>query len=648
MASTVPHTVQVSRRSLAWYAQRLRVMGPGEALHRVAEQCTLKMLEAQHRLGRLRSPQIARDMSRFSFCFGSSQQLPELPWSFELDETAVELLLSGKLFVLGHEWGWNPQRSVWHEAPDTHRQWPQVFFSRIPYREGNPFGDVRIAWEPSRLQHLVALGLLARGANEDLRRRAVSLLETQFLSWIDANPPLTGIHYISVMECGLRILAVCHAVDLVRGWLQHPDRLWPALVECVWGHAELIRKRLSIYSSAGNHTIAEAAALVYAGTLFPEMPESQVWRTVGLSLLEQEAPRQILPDGGGAEQTFWYQRFISDLYGLVVTLLKHRDGSVSTIIEDAFHRSRVFLDALGAKEDPPPSIGDGDGGYALSPFLDFSTAPKIPPAGLTSFEASGYSVIRSPSMNQQQLIFDHGPLGLAPCFAHGHADALSVTFRLAGQEVLLDPGTYTYTGDHVWRNYFRGTRAHNTVVVDHLDQAVQETAFMWSQPFHAQAIVKEESTDGVVTVLAYHNGYMKRTGVTHWRAVLYAPPYSWLVWDRLTGDGVHHVELNWHLGIAPSAQAGFYVLSCETQILSLVVQGGTNTLHCGEVEPRSGWRSSRYGVKEPIATLRTEYTGALPHEFTTHISIGADDATAEPFVDRLSDLRRLIDETTTR
>jgi hypothetical protein len=623
-------------------------MGPGEVLHRVAEQCTLKMLEAQHRFGRLRSPQIAGDLSRFSFCLGSSQQLPELPWSFELDDPSIESLLGGKLFVLGHEWTWSPQCSVWHEAPDTHRQWPQLFFSRIPYREGNPFGDVRVAWEPSRLQHLVALGLLARGANEDLRRRAVSLLETQFLSWIDANPALTGIHYISVMECGLRILALCHALDLVRGWLQHPNRVWPALVECVRGHAELIRKRLSIHSSAGNHTIAEAAALVYAGSLFPEMPESQAWRSAGLSLLEQEAPHQILSDGGGAEQTFWYQRFISDLYGLVLTLLKHRHGSVSRTIEDAFHRSRVFLDALGAKEDPLPSIGDADGGYALSPFLDFSSTAKIYPAALASFDISGYSVIRRPPMNQQQLIFDHGPLGLPPCYAHGHADALSVTFKFAGQDVLLDPGTYTYTGDRAWRNYFRSTRAHNTVVVDQMDQAAQETSFMWSQPYQTQVVLKEQSPDGAITILAQHDGYVKRAGVIHWRAIVSVPPHSWLVWDRLTGQGVHHLELNWHLGIEPSVEAGLHILSFGENSICLVVEGGTNTIHRGDLEPKSGWRSRRYGFKEPISTLRTTYTGSLPHEFTTHIHIGVGAINAESLVHRLLELRKIVDETYTR
>lgn len=647
MSSTVQPTSSVLRRNLSWYAQRLRVMRPSEVLHRVTEQCTLKILEAQHRLGLLGGYDIACDVTRFSFCSGSTQQLPELPWSFEIEDVAVEELLSGKLVVLGHEWVWSEHNSVWCEAPDTHRQWPREFFSRIPYRDGNPYGDVRVAWEPSRLQHLIALGLLAHGAQGDIRQRAVKLLEAQFLSWIDANPTLTGIHYISVMECGLRILAVCHALDLVRGWLSHPHRVWSELVQFVREHAELIRKRLSIHSSAGNHTIAEATALVYAGSLFPEMPESQVWRSVGLSLLEQEAPRQILPDGAGAEQAFWYQRFISDLYGLVVTLLTHRDGSVSTIIEDAFHRSRVFLDALGAKEDLLPSIGDADGGYALSPFLNFSTAPEIHPTGLACFETSGYSVIRSAPMNQQRLIFDHGPLGLAPCFAHGHADALSIMFRVGTQDILVDPGTYTYTGDRAWRNYFRGTRAHNTVVVDQMDQAVQETAFMWAQPFQTHVTFKEKDHNGVVTILAYHNGYMKRAGVTHWRAVLYLSPDSWLVWDRLTGKGVHQLELNWQLGIEPSIQAGIYALSFEGNSICLAVEGGTNTLHRGEIEPIGGWLSRSYGWKEPITTLRAIYTGSLPHEFTTRIYQGSVTTSAEPPICRLSELRKIVDESYT-
>ncbi|MDC4226709.1 MAG: hypothetical protein MPW15_21275 [Candidatus Manganitrophus sp.] len=64
---------------------------------------------------------------------------------------------------------------------------------------------------------MVGLGLLSKEASPEVGRKAAAfLLEAQFLSWIEANPFLTGIHYISAMECGLRLIAVCHALDLVR------------------------------------------------------------------------------------------------------------------------------------------------------------------------------------------------------------------------------------------------------------------------------------------------------------------------------------------------------------------------------------------------------------------------------------------------
>ncbi|MFO0729938.1 MAG: hypothetical protein U0361_02890 [Nitrospiraceae bacterium] len=39
-----------------------------------------------------------------------------------------------------------------------------------------------------------------------------------------------------------------------------------------------------------------------------------------------------------------------------------------------------------------PRIGDGDDGYALSPYLKFVATPKEAESGLTSFHLSGYSI----------------------------------------------------------------------------------------------------------------------------------------------------------------------------------------------------------------------------------------------------------------
>lgn len=604
-------------------------MRPAEIVHRVGEQCALKILQVRHRMGWASPAQLCGDAGTFSFCAGSTRRLPELPWAFDPDAETVGALLDGRGGALGFDWRWRPEESVWHEAPDTRMTWPRIFFGLIPYRQGNPYGDVRVVWEPSRLQHLIALGLLARDARPGIRRQAAALLRAQLVSWVEANPYLTGVHYISAMECGLRVLAVCHAVDLARGAWDDSDPVWPALLSVVLTHAELIAKRVSRHSSTGNHTIAEAAALAYAGTLFPEMAAADRWRALGLSLLEQEVAHQILPDGGGVEQAFWYQAFIVDLYGLVIALLRHHHQAIPSLIVSAFARGRDFLGALSNAPDQLPQIGDADGGYALSPYLRVAWSDRPWSPGLTVFSDAGYSLIRGGEEDRAVLLFDHGPLGMPPCHGHGHADALSVVFRLGEKDLLLDPGTYTYAGDARWRAYFRGTPAHNTVTVDELDQAVQETPFLWSRPYSARIVRREQTTDGIFRILARHDGYAQRVGVTHWRAVSARPSGSWLVWDRLTGKGFHKLELNWQLGVEPVQHAGGYRLPSVAPAVSLSITGGAFSVCRGRTEPIAGWRSRGYGVKEPITTIRTQFEGPLPHEFVTHIQVGPRSLSAE-------------------
>jgi Heparinase II/III-like protein len=234
---------------------------------------------------------------------------------------------------------------------------------------------------------------------------------------------------------------------------------------------------------------------------------------------------------------------------------------------------------------------------------------------------------------------------MAPCYAHGHADALAVTFHVGSHEVLLDPGTYTYTGSQQWRRYFRGTRAHNTVTVDGLDQAVQETAFLWTEPFRCVKMLKDVRSDGTVMIVSGHDGYDRRVGVRHWRAILYHPSGLWLICDRLVGDGEHSLELNWHLGVKPVVSADRYVVQCGEERLYFAVQGGAvSALRHGEEPSISGWQSHHYGVKERIFTLQTSYSGMLPHEFVTYLCMG-DDAGA--ISSHISIVQRFIDEAQT-
>lgn len=629
-------------RGFAWYLKRLSVMSPAEVAHRVGEAWGVS---------RLRRSQIAvagrsglPAPSSFGFCAASASQLPALTWGGDLSDAEGERLVAGEWPALGFDWRWGPEVEVWHRAPDTGRRWPQAFFADIPYRAGNPTGDVRVAWEPARLQQLVSLALVAQRGG-DMAPRAAALAEDILASWLDANPPYHGIHYLSAMECALRILAVCHAIDLLRDRLQRPAATWAGLVRLVASHAPLIAKRLSLHSSAGNHTIAEAVGLLYAGVLFPEFVDAAQWRETGLRLLVQEAPRQVLPDGGGIEQAFWYQLFIVDLLGLARALLEHHGLEVPAAIAAAVDRGRGFLQALADGPDDLPAIGDSDNGYALSRHLRISWAGRRAalPQEIT-FADAGYTVWQADSPVPFRLVLDHGPLGMQPACGHGHADALAVHLSVAGRDLLMDPGTFTYTGDPVWRRWFRGTAAHNTVCVDGEDQARQETAFQWSVCHRASLVRSEDRPDGAALLLARHDGYRRR-GVTHWRGLVRAAGGALAVWDCLTGEGEHLAELHWHCPSEPSGSPdGILRLSDEPPV-ALRIAGGVVSIHCGEEKPTGGWWSRTYGERVAAATVRVKYEGALPHEFLTSVSVGGlAPSTVDAWSEQIGRLRDWVGE----
>lgn len=607
-------------KRLVWLARRLAVMGPAELIHRFAEVARvrrLRGLQAAYR-GREDLPH------RHAFCTSAERVLPALTWS--PPSVPAGELLAGAWPALGFPWCWGPDPRVWHVSPDTGRAWPQIFFGGIDYRQGNPIGDVRVLWEPARLQHLVALARLAE-LQPGRAAEAAARIQQVFRSWLQANPPYQGVHYLSAMECALRLIAVLHASDGVRAHCE-PSH-WGRVLHLVHSHASLIEKRLSLHSSLGNHTVAEAAGLVYAGSLFPEFPEAGGWRRRGLELLTREAGRQVLSDGGGIEQAFWYHAFVLDLLGLVDALLAKRGELTPTAMRRALDAGQGFLALLAPAPDCLPRVGDGDGGYALSPDLRISWDPEAPVAGRHRLAASGYAVVNGG--RGRQLVFDHGPLGMPPSYGHGHADALAVTLYERGVGLLADPGTFTYNGAPEWRAYFRSTAAHNTVTIGNRDQADQASPFMWSRPYRAGLLACTEEDD-VWRLLAGHDGYRP---ILHRRGVSVRGDGAVLVWDQLSGDGRPVLDLHWHSEAEWREDREGY-LSLPDGSWRLRVDGGRLSRYRGSESPRLGWGSAHYGQKTPITTFRCRHHGSLPHEFLTLLTPAAAPWTSAEVVREVS------------
>jgi hypothetical protein len=514
----------------------------------------------------------------------ASLELPDL--KVKAEAALIKRLLHGETFRLNASLSdiqWFEGR---HQAS---------FCTEIRTQSNDP--DIRAVWEPARLQH-AALLLLHPGSGRSERQAGKEAV----LKWIQGNPFLRGPHYMSAMECGLRIPVFFYCLKKAPG-LSDEERNF--LMRAIYEHAWWIEHNLSLYASLGNHTVCECVGLIFAGAVFRETGEGGRWMRRGLALLIQESGHQVIADGGPAEQSPAYHRFVLDLYTLAIGFLEKNKLFDCGSLKERVLAGERFLHAFEGPPGELPSIGDSDDGYAVAP----GAAPVRGKAEaaqdlLTTFTESGCTVIRG--AGGLVLTFDHGPLGMAPLFNHGHADALSITLSLDGKPVLVDPGTYRYNGAPEWRKYFKGTHAHNTVTVDGQDQAEQETGFIWSRPYNACLNMLKRGDDWTL-LHGSHDGYKRLSNaVIHERTVFLESDTRILVKDSFRGPGDHDFELNFHLHpIAVVEEGDGWVTTDAAGAKAFIrlVEGGSFEVIRGREEPILGWYSPAYGIKLPSPVL---------------------------------------------
>ncbi|MBW2623061.1 MAG: alginate lyase family protein, partial [Deltaproteobacteria bacterium] len=514
----------------------------------------------------------------------------------EISRETVKSILDGKRFCLN-------QNILLIEKFE--RNWSWSFFKEVPLESKDP--DLRAVWEPSRLQHLtLLLHYLAKEPHFKGNKRIQLFAREKLLDWISDNPFLWGVHYISVMECALRVPVFLLALSTLDN-LTATDR--NKILQAMFEHAYIIRKRLSLYSSLGNHTVTEAMGLLVAGTVFRDSGRGRKWIRSGNKILREQCFQQILNDGGPIEESLSYHRFVLDLFWFAVDFIEQNALSDCSDLKTRLEQGEEFLSVFSNENNSYPDIGDNDNGHALAPGL--TPRPRLEPIPISkeepvfrSFPTTGYTAIRG--KNGFRMTFDHGPLGKAPLFNHGHADALSITLSVCERPFFTDQGTYRYNGRKTERAYFKSTRAHNTVTIDGQDQAFQLTGFVWDDTYEASLTACGQK-DGIFVMQAVHNGYAKGTDpVWHTRALGFYNANILIVKDTFSGEGKHGFELNYHLHpeVTISRENGWTILKNQgANIFVRLLEMNFKTLK-GSEKPFIGWYSPEYGIMRETTVLQ--------------------------------------------
>lgn len=580
-------------RNIRAYIARIKNASLPEIVYRIRQTVTIwRVCRTINRGRRVYTTPLKEEVMPFHL---------EMPsFVMKADESVIEGIICGRVFTLG---------GSCDELDRFVKTWRNTYFTKIQLIPDSP--DIRMVWEPARLQHLTILIIFAHYNPGDPGIEAVkSFIHDTILKWIRRNQFFIGPHYISPMECGLRTQVLIYALLSLDNLISNESH---EILESLHLHAWWVSRNISLYSSIGNHTVCECIGLIFSGAIFKKTKEGQKWLEKGCALLEQELFHQVLADGGPVEQSFGYHKFVLDLYWLAVGFLEKNHLYDCSSWKNRLMAGDMFLTSMCYDNELYPSIGDCDDGYAVAPGItpardkDYDVRGNLSSQVCKTFDSSGYSVVRQ--QDGLFLTFDHGPLGMAPLYNHGHADALSITLYKNKKPFLIDPGTYRYNGAPEQRKYFKGTRAHNTVCIDGKDQAEQVTGFIWDKAYESRLISKE-IIEG--RLKASHNGYRRlRNPVEHQRELIIEREICVLLIDTFKGKEVHTFELNFHLdpNVHIEKSNNWIVLNNSGESISIYNPDGMFTIIYGQNEPLLGWYSPFYGVIEKTHTLQATAEG---------------------------------------
>jgi hypothetical protein len=512
----------------------------------------------------------------------------------------------------------------------------------------------------NRLYHMPTLGRAYILTGDS---RYVAEFADLIAQWLSANKKPYGRPW-NVLTTALRLNAWIEAYGCLRTSTALSDEAHVNMAKAVVSHADFLTRQIE-YDLANNHLVFEGRTLVSAGTAFPEFRQAAKWRALGMKLLDRELVHQVRPDGCHAEQSVAYHLQVMWEYLYAWTVLESSVQEVPRSWREVLSKMADFVLDVVRPDGGVPMIGDSASWDPQTPLaadvlavasvvlcrpdlrqrrenvtekavsLLGARAPEAviadnaerKPRPSVCYPDGGYCVMRSDDQNIGcHAVFDCGPFGLENSPGHGHADALSFEFSAFGRSLLIDPGVYTYEPGR-WRDFFRSTRAHNTVVVDGQDQAYLWGAFRVYRP-RAAVLNTWESREAVTFADASYR--WASAGVTHRRAVALINGRFLLLYDYLDGDGDHEFLLSYHF---PPSDA--HVVSDHNQtalctsvqqdhgeaagvaVLCHLEEGDTVRLLCGSEQPIQGWVSYEKGKKLEAPALEVHRRARVPTAFVS-------------------------------
>ncbi|MBX6332490.1 MAG: alginate lyase family protein, partial [Gemmatimonadaceae bacterium] len=512
----------------------------------------------------------------------------------------------------------------WHVAPNG-TLLPLLPWWRVEHL-GIPGVDIKDIWEPARFAWAYDLVRAYLLTHDDRYARTFHRI---FATWCEGNPPFRGVHWSCGQETSIRAIALLYAEANLATAPSSDARAMGRIAAILAASGERIASAIGqAVSQRNNHAISEAVGLLATGARFRGThPEAVAWASRGRRLLQRLILEQFASDGWYVQHSFNYLRLALDQCVIAQRVLR----SASIMLSPASaERLRAAVELLLAVMEPAtgiaPNYGPNDGSFVhpitLAAYRDYRPTvtaacaalniplpANIPPdrealawLGETTLRkgtamgdgvwsgASGWAAARR---GETAVFLRAGRYTSRP----GDLDALQVDARIAGQEVIVDAGTFSYNAPPPWRNGLAGAAVHNGPLLDARENGVRGPRFLWL--IWPRAVLREAAPDGDAFVLSGEvPGQVRRT--------VRVTAHGVTIEDEVLAADARRVIVRWLLH--PAIDSAMVRIDGSRRVLPAI-----------EGDPR-GWFSPHYHERIPSRYIEIERDAALGYRIVCEIS----------------------------
>lgn len=280
----------------------------------------------------------------------------------------------------------------------------------------------------------------------------------------------------------------------------------PTIDDSLFAQYQVLLDNLE-YHLLGNHLLENGFSLLFGAYYYQNEPFYYAAKKILLSELKE----QILSDGAHFELSPMYHQIMLFRVLDCINLVKNNPWKRHELLPLLVEKASIMLGWLTTityKDGSIPLLNDSTNSIAptSSDLFEYARLLEISPI-ILPLATSGYRKIVT---ENYECVLDIGNIGPDYIPGHAHSDTFNFELHVNGKPLIVDTGTSTYEANQL-RSSERSTSAHNTIMLDHIEQSEVWGGFRVAK--RAKIIHRSEKKN---TIEATHNGYRK-IGALHSR-----------------------------------------------------------------------------------------------------------------------------------